>query len=399
MFNLHLKIAENDIYCNSEQACAQSTLNATNTVHCVSNKACKGTNIVSNHVNSMGSFANYRSGISAAMIKGFGAYSLSQANIDSQGLQKITVKLYGYYSGIRAIIICRAGSICSLDCKHNGCKRTTYLCLNGSQCNIQPTGCNSDTLMYRGTDCPIWKTSFSFDDDKILLQKYIEIVTENQLLNIFNYEDETDTQQDIKLDSILSPYNKNNVQSMRGYNYNDTDLENGEKLCDTYQKCQNINIKANFTFCYAYESCRDSMIIGDDKSDSIIQCHGADSCQTATLNGVRGIECNAKWSCRDVNEISTQSIYTHAKVECNGYGSCVDIYKDSISDGMGIDSQYVECNGDNSCAGSTIHVTQSTECGGKMACYQSDIFSGIKPCTLLSVAVLILNFFLCFPNL
>merc|ERR1711991_321827 len=96
-------------------------------------------------------------------------------------------------------------------------------------------------------------------------------------------------------------------------------------------------------------------------------CAGADSCRQAEITGVRSVECNAKWGCRDETEISTQTIY--GTVKCNGDESCLGVHKQ-------ISSIFAECNGESACSDTSIRTWEYTKCDGSRACYGSDIVSG-----------------------
>merc|ERR1719474_1717293 len=82
---------------------------------------------------------------------------------------------------------------------------------------------------------------------------------------------------------------------------------NGHLLCDQYRQCVSQKSTSDYVYCFGYEACDGMVVEADGVSESEVQCYAADSCQNADIGGVRSVQCNAKWSCRDAKKVSTQS--------------------------------------------------------------------------------------------
>lgn len=184
---------------------------------------------------------------------------------------------------------------------------------------------------------------------------------------LYGYDDDDD-------DSIIEDDDIFAIYAFDGQDEDDADnielaspeSTNGHLLCDQYRQCVSQKSTSDYVYCFGYEACDGMVVEADGVSESEVQCYAADSCQNADIGGVRSVQCNAKWSCRDAKKVSTQS--TNGLIACNGLGSCIDV-QGTLS---GI---YVNCAGCESCRGSMVKSFMYAQCSGKESCCEAHVVS------------------------
>eukprot|EP01083_Nonionella_stella_P258805 884163_1 len=73
---------------------------------------------------------NIDDGAATPLVRGWGALSLYNSSINVlQG--ELTLRLFGYYAGYEAVLHCRDGTTCNIDCHHNGCGGLELICDTG----------------------------------------------------------------------------------------------------------------------------------------------------------------------------------------------------------------------------------------------------------------------------
>ena len=162
-----------DAECVGNRACAEADIETGNVV-CDGQYGCKRSKIKGNNVylNGKGSgckayidalyveingfYAARKAIIYAAGIRANGYHALGFGIIDSKGRDKVSIDMYGHISGWGAMFICRDGSECELNCFGTGCRKMTFVCLDGAVCNVTPDGCMDTARLeyYDGVDCP-----------------------------------------------------------------------------------------------------------------------------------------------------------------------------------------------------------------------------------------------------
>jgi len=144
------------VYCEGEMSCYDSNIEAS-TIDCSGQESCyEATMEASEEIVFVGGHSGTSSTISAASTYGYGAYSLSFADIDSAGIEEMYVYLYGYYAGEYADIYCRSGSQCIIECAGNACYETTIYYWSGADVIIEPVACKygAEEATEDGVSCP-----------------------------------------------------------------------------------------------------------------------------------------------------------------------------------------------------------------------------------------------------
>eukprot|EP01083_Nonionella_stella_P258807 884165_1 len=73
---------------------------------------------------------NIDNGTATPIVDGDGALSFYNSSINVlQG--ELTLRLKGYYAGYEAVLHCRDGTTCNIDCHHNGCGGLELICDTG----------------------------------------------------------------------------------------------------------------------------------------------------------------------------------------------------------------------------------------------------------------------------
>eukprot|EP00484_Ammonia_sp_Unknown_P018212 CAMPEP_0197031732 /NCGR_PEP_ID=MMETSP1384-20130603/10642_1 /TAXON_ID=29189 /ORGANISM="Ammonia sp." /LENGTH=645 /DNA_ID=CAMNT_0042461301 /DNA_START=448 /DNA_END=2385 /DNA_ORIENTATION=+ len=348
----HIYAAET-IECGGEQSCDHGELESLKSIACSTRKSCFASGLKSTHIQAYGEQSAANANVTGHIIEGYGSYSLSSSVIDSASLENMEVKLYGHYAGKAAVIVCRAGAHCEIDCKHTGCKRATLVCEDGSVCNLRPVGCN-ETNKVDGIDCPRLKTQL------------LDLDTDGDTSIDYGTDEAVATMADSAAIKVQNHVGLKEHFFFSEHQHSNQSVLHGITLCPTYHSCLNTYIDTNYTYCYGYESCKGALIEGDHISASNVHCYGADACDEAMIFGIRAVECNAKWSCVTVVEIATQTVY--GTVQCNGLEACKDVAK-------ALSSIYIECNGETSCSLSTLNAFMEVQCAAKHACFQSHVVS------------------------
>jgi len=124
------------VECDGDNACKGTTITSTNgqsdyytRVYCDGNYGCSG--IIINSASAMycrGYYSCYDTNIkNVDYVSGEGHYALRDSAIDSQGLSKLDVNLYGYKAGYNLVITCRSGVDCDITCDGYGCQNTEII--------------------------------------------------------------------------------------------------------------------------------------------------------------------------------------------------------------------------------------------------------------------------------
>eukprot|EP01084_Bolivina_argentea_P047362 87256_1 len=98
------------IYCDGSYGCSTININSASAIYCRGYFSCYNTNI--NNVD---------------YVSGEGYYALKDAIIDSIGLEKLNVDLYGYKAGYGLQIICRKDVDCDITCDGYACQKTEII--------------------------------------------------------------------------------------------------------------------------------------------------------------------------------------------------------------------------------------------------------------------------------
>jgi len=146
------------LYCEGELSCYEADAQCED-IDCSGQESCTGATLTaSNELLLVGGHSGSLAHISAATTYGYGAYSASFADIDSQDIEEMYVYLYGYYAGEYLDIFCRAGSTCTVDCVGMGCWKTIIYYWAGADVVIEPTECKYGTdnagVTDEGVACP-----------------------------------------------------------------------------------------------------------------------------------------------------------------------------------------------------------------------------------------------------
>ena len=166
-------------------------------VNCFGNFGCRSAEIITSDGGSVYSYGRYstsQSKLFSQKIYAGGYRSLVFATIDSNDNDELTVTIDGRYTGYGAIVICRSGSICNLNCGQTGCLGLNYICMSGAECNIKPTRCGSAQVInygdgiVDGTACPEWKISSSLIQDNEIMDYIDNLNVEWENDNVYNEE-------------------------------------------------------------------------------------------------------------------------------------------------------------------------------------------------------------------
>eukprot|EP00486_Rosalina_sp_Unknown_P011731 CAMPEP_0201577708 /NCGR_PEP_ID=MMETSP0190_2-20130828/24191_1 /ASSEMBLY_ACC=CAM_ASM_000263 /TAXON_ID=37353 /ORGANISM="Rosalina sp." /LENGTH=207 /DNA_ID=CAMNT_0048010021 /DNA_START=637 /DNA_END=1257 /DNA_ORIENTATION=- len=149
--------------------------------------------------------------ISAKTVDAYGYRSIEQAKLDSGNLKniEIIINAYGYQASIGSKkggtdILCRNSSLCTLNCKGDGCDGITLTCSTGALCNISPIECmvnhTDGSISSQFISCPQYIASQSSQQDQLLINGFV--TRSDEVQSNLDYPQEIDEM----MDEIESQY-------------------------------------------------------------------------------------------------------------------------------------------------------------------------------------------------
>ena len=289
-----------------------------------------------------GDRACYKATISNAEdLRGKGAFSLSQATINSNGIGTIDALFSGYMAGYEATFNCESGDTCNIDCYGNGCFGLILNC-QGS--------CNVDCDESSGSSCPVYSSNdvedissaysaLNFDSTTVFVNNMDECESSSSTLY-----DDIDTRAELNSDVLVSSgYLCCSADYGCGGAYTITSSGNGEDIvCDGEYACygrvrtistENSNNNGNI-YCSASDACSDTEITSN--GNGIIYCGGLYACLWNVLSNADSLYCsssgndqtNREAACYYTEVESVKNIYVTAPY---GIGAS-EIYSNGIGE-------------------------------------------------------------------
>ena len=355
-----------DLSCGAYFGCDETTIeplnNRINSIACGGGHGCTESTIRNvDTLNLYGASSAISSTIKGtALIKGYGFGSFHRATIDSDGIPTMTIKAFGWYSGVGATVICRSGTICHLVCRNDACNTLNFQCLAGSTCNISPSGCKLDNSVanVNGIICPS-VTDGTTKVETLPFDDRWENEEENEYIKeiMSKMDDNREHQIDITADDTTC---QEQLSCTGQILYDDGDVE-----CNGESSCKNARIKKGDTTgyinCNGQYSCDGATM----RRPGAVSCNGVDSCTTvryfqspiwhgATSYG--NVGCYAKGACKDLVSQDAQAAFTGATATCGADSSCRRIHMKN--------GQFNNCYGTRSCYAGTWSLTRSFQCYG-----------------------------------
>eukprot|EP01083_Nonionella_stella_P273460 927608_1 len=264
------------------------------------------------------------------VVEGRGALSFYNSTINVfQG--ELTLELYGYYAGYEAVLHCRDGTTCNIDCFHNGCGGLELICDTGATCIIT----NSSNVAL------LPNTQILFLDSSTTTEHNEQQCSEQTTDKTFDTNRDHYQLSDLNYVTDVGPICCRGYQSCAetGIYYNDAATPS--VVCSASAACQSTTIQSNSDTtieCSGYWSCYDSTMTIDN---GIVYCYGFYSCYYATITSISTIICSGSWSC------SSDNITSNGDMTVYLYGFQAGWYA-SITCSSG-DQCHIICDGDESC--------------------------------------------------
>eukprot|EP01083_Nonionella_stella_P130371 395645_1 len=293
------------------------------------------------------------------VVEGRGALSFYNSTINVfQG--ELTLELYGYYAGYEAVLHCRDGTTCNIDCFHNGCGGLELICDTGATCIIT----NSSNVAL------LPNTQILFLDSSTTTEHNEQQCSEQTTDKTFDTNRDHYQLSDLNYGTDVGPICCRGYFSC-GYTaiyYNDAVTVTPSVVCSADSACRSATIQSNRDIiieCSAY-SCYHSTMTGS-MNNGIVYCYGYSSCMFSTITSISTIICSGSYSCYDSNITSNgdmavyfygfqagysgTSLFTsvtcssgdQCHIICDGYESCGDIILTCDGD------CFIECNEDTLC--------------------------------------------------
>jgi len=148
--NAQKMVATDKIECSGISSCRSIRNVDTNVLYATAKDSIKDAVIIANIVNAEAKEAGFEGVIRAKEVNGNGEKSLySVAIFVKDGSSSITVNARGNNAGERAIVICKPGQTCTINCTGTGCATSgpngdlTINCSSGATCIVN--GCTQNT--------------------------------------------------------------------------------------------------------------------------------------------------------------------------------------------------------------------------------------------------------------
>mmetsp|Transcript_35157 Transcript_35157/g.31007 ORF Transcript_35157/g.31007 Transcript_35157/m.31007 type:complete len:662 (+) Transcript_35157:53-2038(+) len=310
--SMRLSLGDNgEMYCTGYEACSFAKVNPDSSTGRIKSLLCSGVegcrfaqiNSV-NKLQAYGSRSLWGATISdTSLIQAYGKKSLLQATVDSDSVNTMNVKLFGFAAGSGANIICRDGATCNIVCKGNACAGLTFSCNPGSTCNISPSACKLDNSVtnVRGIRCPTVDngvTAQSLDED------YNDDANNNEENGVISKESLTT--------------NCNAANECEGQ----TISHGNNVFCSGYQGCLNADLSVDdgLLGCGGDAGCKGSKIYLTSPYLDPVTCGGNRGCYQSNITSVnQNIECYGQYGCAE-----SVLIASNDDIECQGKGSCAE---------------------------------------------------------------------------
>jgi len=267
-------------------------------------------------INFDGESAGYRANVEGAVeINARGRNALDGARIDSGGITEMSILLAGDNAGVGATVICRQGSVCTLNCIGNACAELEMVCEGAD------TDCVVECDAEQGHACP---TMIDGQDSRNAFQPKMVAHSASAF--------------SMMADAMTS--------------------------CEAAKECvQDVMSGRGDVSCTGDESCAKAKF----GNEGDVACAGNMACSEATFTGEAGdISCTGAEACAN-GEYSANI----ASLVCSGSESCAALEVSSTASG-GVSP---ECSGLKSCADAVLLMDTDAEvsCGGEKSCYGSEI--------------------------
>ena len=332
---------QNNINCNAEQSCINSTIITTNgstQIKCNGAKSCANSTITSNHVTLTGHLS--------------GANTIFYTNLPSNSNTTKFFEFYGDSAANNATIICCDGCTCDVDCYGNSCSGLILQCESGSDSDCKfEINC---VYAEQSALCPTgYITSQQILDTPLNSSiRYYQLFGINYTTLILDIPDLTDVEistienSDYPCDVTLSPSTIN---------------------CHDYEECKYQSFNATTTnapvCCTAARGCYKPRIIktaiewnNSIIGDTSVRCDGWQSC-FENVNDIIAVYINtSSISGRPGNIYHSGSYSTVSEGSINTYMKTIKKYD-------------IFCSGDYSCKGQFIENANNLYCLAEQSCY------------------------------
>eukprot|EP01083_Nonionella_stella_P130370 395644_1 len=293
------------------------------------------------------------------VVEGRGALSFYNSTINVfQG--ELTLELYGYYAGYEAVLHCRDGTTCNIDCYHNGCGGLELICDTGATCII--TNSSNVALL---PNTIVSQSQILFSDSSTTTEYNEEQCSHQTTDKTFDTYQEHFRLPDLNYNTNVGPICCRGSWSCRQTAIYYNDAVTPSVVCSANYACQSTTIQSNRDIiieCSGLYACDSSKMTGS-KNNGLVYCYGYVSCGSATITSISTIICSGYRSCQTSNITSNgdmavyfygfQAGYFGASVTCSsgdqchiicdGYESCGDIILTCDGD------CFIECNEDTLC--------------------------------------------------
>eukprot|EP01083_Nonionella_stella_P149706 475872_1 len=327
--------APEEIDCDGSNSCSFTVINKGTQLRCDGDRACQSTHIT---------------GIQH--IDADGAYALLNATIDSSGVA-LELRLYGYYSGFGATVLCQANDTCEFACSVDGCYNLYANCIGTCTFSVPYAGPNA---VFPLTDLSLFNAdNYTLD----ILYDSQQIVTANDMECNDEMSLTFDRYEDLEIENETIIMTDTTVCCRGRYSCRVTD----DDVAIVIESTSDMQYKLICSGAYA---CKNTMI---ENYLGNIYCSGAGSCYGEQINTTQALYCLGTMSCRK------SKIYNPTLLICAGERSCS--YSEIYTSGRA-QTHYFYFLGSKSAERTEIVCKENDECilvcGGSMACFETKFY-------------------------